>query len=114
MLLTIEIYLLKIFFEANIIEIVKVEKKIILPSNEKLIQELGVVLEELDEENKDETKPICKIAVHQNMLFQFKVLKLEKSESKDKSDVMSSYIGSSSVLTVAKIITGNFDKKSRK
>lgn len=39
----------KNLFESNIIEIVKSRKKIILPSNEKLIQELGVVLEELNE-----------------------------------------------------------------
>ena len=101
----------KNLFEANIIEIVKSRKKIILPSNEKLIQELGVVLEELDEENKDETKPICKNCGSSKHVVSIQSIKTGKSESKDKSDLMSSYIGSSSVLTVAKIFTGNFDKK---
>ncbi len=101
----------KNLFESNIIEIVKNRKKIILPSNEKLIQELGVVLEELDEENKDESKPICKNCGSSKHVVSIQSIKTGKSESKDKSDLMSSYVGSSSVLTVAKIITGNFDKK---
>lgn len=101
----------KNLFEVNIVEIVKSRKKITLPSNEKLIQELGIVLEELDEENKDETKPICKNCGSSKHVISIQSIKTGKNESKYKSDVMSSYVGSSSVLGVAKIFMDNFDKK---
>ena len=54
---------------------------------------------------------ICKNCGSSKHVVSIQSIKTGKSESKDKSDLMSSYVGSSSVLTVAKIITGNFDKK---
>lgn len=77
-------------FEPNIIEIVSKRAKIVLPTGEELIQELGEVLEEIDEAKED--MPICSnCSTSKHVTSHNEVIELQEKNVKSKVEELSKY-----------------------